>query len=217
MNAKLILQRKSNSIKKVKIKSMKKYFLSLSVSVASVLLLSSCSVTTHIETAAGVNFNNYKTFAWAPPNGERKEDIADNDIVDNNIKNAISKQLENKGWKETTLNPDVILDYNVMVEKKVSQVSEPVYSFPYTHYYYNRWRHRMGYVYYPNDLLAFHTYNIPFKQGTLTVNMVDPKTNKLIWQGSAQADVSHKTVTTGEMQADVTSIFKKFNLPRTNT
>jgi hypothetical protein len=196
---------------------MKKYFMGLSVAVLSTLLFASCSVTTHLETAAGVNFNNYKTFGWANVSGERKEDIADNDIVDNNIKNAISKQLENKGWKETTKSPDVILDYNVMVEKKVSQASEPVYSYPFTHYYYNRWRHRMGYIYYPNDLVGYHSYNIPFKQGTLTVNMVDAKTNKLIWQGSAQSDVSNKTVTTGEMQIDVTSIFKKFNISGGNS
>ena len=196
---------------------MKKYFSSLVVAGASAFIFTSCAVSTHIETAAGVNFSNYKTFGWANVNGEKKEDAADNDIIDNNIKNSITAQLENKGWTETTQNPDVILDYNVMVEKKVNQVSEPVYSYPYTHYYYNGWRRRRGYLYYPNDLMGYHTYNVPFKQGTLTVNMVDAKTNKLIWQGSAQGDVSNKTVTTGEMQTDVTSIFKKFNLPGTNS
>src|SRR5258705_6128169 len=195
---------------------MKKYFLSLSAAVVSTFFFSSCGVTTHVEAAAGVNFNNYKTFGWANGNGEKKED-ADNGIVDNNIKNAITSQLESKGWTEATQNPDVILDYNVMVEKKVNQVSEPVYSYPYTHYYYNGWRRRRGYMYYPNDLVGYHTYNVPFKEGTLTVNMVDTKTNKLIWQGSAQGDVSNKTVTTGEMQTDVTSIFKKFKLPGTNS
>ncbi|HKC34555.1 MAG TPA: DUF4136 domain-containing protein [Chitinophagaceae bacterium] len=196
---------------------MKKYFSSLLVAGASAFVFGSCAVSTHVETAAGVNFSNYKTFGWANVNGERKEDIADNDIVDNNIKNAISKQLESKGWTQTTANPDVILDYNVMVEKKVNRVSEPVYGYPYSHYYYNGWRHRRGYMYYPSDLTGYHSYNVPFKQGTLTVNMVDTKTNKLIWQGSAQGDVSNSTVTTGEMQTDVTSIFKKFKLPSTNS
>ena len=196
---------------------MKKYFMILPVAAASVLFFSSCSVTTHVETATGVDFSNYKTFGWASVNGEKTEDIADNDIVDNNIKNAINLQLENKGWKETSQQPDVILDYNVMVEKNVKQVSEPVYSYPYTHYYYNRWSRRRGFMYYPNDLIGYHTYNVPFKQGILTVNMIDAKTNKLIWQGSATGDVSSKTVTTPEMQTDVSSIFKKFNLPKTNS
>jgi hypothetical protein len=195
---------------------MKKYFLGLSA-VVSVLFFTSCSVATHFETAPGVNFSNYKTFGWANGNGEIKEDVADNDIVDANIKNSISQQLETKGWKETSANPDVILDYNVMVVRKVNQVSEPVYNYPYTHYFYNGWRRRRGYMYYPNDLMGYHTYNVPFKQGTLTVNMVDAKTNKLIWQGSAQGDVSNSTVTTAEVKTDVTSIFKKFNLPKTNS
>ena len=201
---------------------MKKLFVVLSVAVASALFFASCSVSTHIETAAGVNFSNYKTFGWANGSGEIVEDSADNDIVDNNIKNAISKQLESKGWKETNQNPDVILDYNVMVEKGVRQASQPVYNYPlynynypFTHYYYNSWRHRMGYMYYPSDLMRYHTYNVPFKEGTLTVNMIDAKTNKLIWQGSAKGDVSSKTVTTQEMATDVKSIFNKYNFPKT--
>lgn len=196
---------------------MKKYVQVLSAAVMSAFLFSACSVSTHIETAAGVDFNNYKTFGWSNGNGEKKEDNADNDIVDNNIKNAISQQLEARGWKETSQSPDVILDYNVMVEKKYDQVSEPVFNYPYTHYYYNGWRHRAGYMYYPSDLIGYHSYNIPFRQGTLTVNMVDTKTNKLIWQGSAVGDVSSKNVTTQEMTGDVSSIFKKFDLPKTNS
>jgi hypothetical protein len=196
---------------------MKRYFSSLSIALILVFFFTSCGVTTHIETAPGVNFSNYKTFGWVSVNGEKTEDKADNDIVDNNIKNAISLDLENKGWKETSQNPDVLLDYNVMVEKQVSQASDPVFNYPYTNYYYNRWHHRMGYMYYPNNLIGYHTYNIPFKVGTLTVNMIDAKTNKLIWSGSATGDVSSKMVTTQEAQGDVTSIFKKFNVPKTNS
>ena len=201
---------------------MKKFFIVLPLAVASALLFTGCAVSTHIESAAGVNFNNYKTFGWVNGNGEKVEDSADNDIVDNNIKNAISGQLESKGWKETTQNPDVILDYNVMVEKGVRQASAPiynypVYNYPFTHYYYNPWRRRMGYIYYPNNLMRYHTYNIPFKEGVLTVNMIDAKTNQLIWQGSATGDVSSRTVTTQEMATDVKSIFNKYNFPKTTT
>jgi hypothetical protein len=196
---------------------MKKYIPGLSMAIVSALLFTSCSVTTHMETADGVNFDNYKSFGWANVDGERKKDNADNDIVDNHIKNAISKQLEDRGWKETAQNPDVILDYSVMVEKKNNRVSETVYSYPYTHYYYNGWRHRGGYMYYPNDLLGYRTYNMPFKQGTLIINMIDANTNKLVWQGSAQSDVSSKTVTSEEMQTDIISIFKKFIVPRINS
>jgi hypothetical protein len=201
-------------------KNMKKNFLGLTVVVIAIAGFTSCSITSHVEVATGVNFNNYKTFGWVDGNGEKTEDSADNDIVDNNIKNAISLQLEKQGWKQTNQNPDVTLDYNVMVEKNVKQVSEPVYNYsygyPYSHYYYNPWHHRMGYMYYPIDLMKLHTHNVPFKQGTLTVNMIDSKTNQLVWQGWASGDVTSKYVTTPEMNSDITSIFKKFNYPKTN-
>jgi hypothetical protein len=184
------------------------------------LFFTSCAVSTHIEAAAGVNFSNYKTFGWVNGNGEKVEDSADNDIVDNNIKNAIAKQLISKGWTQTNQAPDVLLDYNVIVDKDVRQVSQPVYNYPaynypFSHYYYNPWRHRMGSIYYPYDLMRYHTYNVPFKVGILTVNMIDAKTNKLIWQGSAQGDVSSKTVTTQEMATDVSSLFHKYSFPKT--
>jgi len=54
---------------------------------------------------------------------------------------------------------------------------------------------------------------VPFKDGTLTVNMVDTKTDKLIWQGWATGDITSKYVTSKEAQADVKSIFKKLDLP----
>jgi hypothetical protein len=74
----------------------------------------------------------------------------------------------------------------------------------------------MGYYYTPELLGGFHTYNVPFKQGTLTVNMIDAKTNKLIWQGWSQGEVNSNNVTTNEVKGDVKSIFNKLDLPKIN-
>jgi hypothetical protein len=195
---------------------MKKYLSILSISIGTVFAFTSCSPTTHIEVAQGVNFSNYKTFGWAN-DSLNKDGRSDNGIVDNNIKNSVAAELEKKGWQETDQQPDVLLDYNVTVEKGVRKVTDPVYSYPYSGYYYNSWRHRMGYYYNPGFFRTYHTYNVPFKEGTLTVNMLDANTNKLLWQGSAVGDISSKYVTTDEAKTDVKSIFKKFNLPKTNS
>jgi hypothetical protein len=196
---------------------MKKYFSNISLAIVTVFAFASCSTTSHVEVAQGVNFNNYKTFGWANDTARSNSTGANNEIVDNNIKNSISAELEKKGWKETGAQPDVLLDYNVMVEKGVRKETEPAYNYPYTGYYFNSWRHRMGYFYNPGFFQQYYTYNVPFKEGTLSVNMVDAKTNKLIWQGWAKGDVSSKNVTTSEVNQDVKSIFKKFDLPKTNS
>jgi hypothetical protein len=198
---------------------MKKQFSILSIAaIGTVIALTSCGPTSHVEVAKGVNFSNYKTFGWVNDN-TTTAGRADNAIIDNNIKNSISTDLEKEGWQETTQQPDVLVDYNVVVTKGVTQQTEPVYNNFYSGYYYNSWRGRgrMGYYYNPDFFRGYRTYNVPFKTGTLTVNMVDAKTNKLIWQGSAQGDISTTEITSGNVKADVKSIFKKFNLPKINS
>jgi Domain of unknown function (DUF4136) len=192
---------------------MKKQFSILSLALGTAIAFASCNSSSHIEVAPGVNFNSYKTFGWANDNGVKKSGRADNDIVDYNIKNSIGDELEKRGWQETDQQPDVLLDYNVIVEKSVKQETEPAYSYPYSGYYYSPWRGRMGYYFNPGFFGAYHNYNVPIKVGTLTVNMLDAKTNKLIWQGWSKGDVTSRNVTTKEAESDVKSIFKKLNLP----
>jgi hypothetical protein len=184
--------------------------LALVVMIAGVAF-TSCNVTSHTEKAAGVDFSKYKTFAWANAGNVKKTDRADNDIIDNNIKNSVSKELEKKGWIETDDNPDVLLDYTVAVKKGMTRETEPVYTTPYTHYVYGR-RHFYS-VWYPSALIGYHTYNVPFKEGELTVNMVDTKTHKLVWQGWAKGDINNGKITSKETTAQVKSIFRKFEFP----
>jgi hypothetical protein len=188
-----------------------KYSKTLLISAVIVLLLGSCNVTSHTETAAGVNFANYKTFAWSDNGVIKQNDRADNDIVDNNIKNSISKELEKKGWVETKTDPDVLLDYTITVKHASKREAVPVYSYPFTQYFYGR--RRIYSIWYPSTLIGVRSRNVPFKEGELSINMVDAKTNKLIWQGWAQGDLNTGTVTTKEATAQVKSIFKKFEYP----
>ena len=180
---------------------------------AIIVSFAGCSTTSHIEVAKGVDFSKYKTFGWLNDSGVQAANRADNDIIDNNIKNSISVELQKKNWMEADRQPDVWLDYNVMVEKGVRRETDPAYIYPYTGYYYNSWRNRMGYFYNPAFFSGYRSYNVPFKEGTLTVNMVDAKTNKLIWQGWAKGDITDKGVTSKEAEADVRSIFRKLDLP----
>ena len=193
---------------------MKKNVPIITLAIAAVFVFTNCSTTSQVEVAKGINFHNYKTFGWVNDNGVKKSGRVDNDIVDNNIKNSIGSELEKNGWEETDQQPDVLLDYNVMVEQGLRKETEPVYSYPYSGYYYNSWRRRIGYYYNPTFFSGYRSYNVPFKEGTLTVNMVDAKTNKLIWQGWAKGEVTNKTVSSKEAEVDVKSIFKKLNLPK---
>lgn len=171
----------------------------------------SCSVTSHTETAKGVNFSQYKTYGWGS-NTPKKSDRWNNDIIDNNIKNAISTELNKKGWAEADNNPDVLLDYNIAVERGVTRRTDPVYSYPFTQYMYGG-HGRVYRLWNPSMLMGYRSYNVPFREGQLTINMVDARNNKLIWQGWAKGEINSAQVRSKDVNAEVKSIFRKFKFP----
>lgn len=190
---------------------MKQSFMTVLLTGALLFALAGCNVTSHTEKAAGTNFSNYKTFAWNNAGDTKKNDRADNDIVDNNIKNSVSQELVKKGWTETENNPDVLLDYTIAVKHGTKHETAPVYSYPFSQYIYGR---RGVYsIWHPSTLIGVRSKNVPFKEGELSVNMIDTKTNKLIWQGWARGEINSRNVTTKEVTQQVKSIFKKFDYP----
>src|SRR5688572_13812298 len=95
-----------------------------------VFLLASCTTTAHIEKDDNTDLRDYKTFAWIDKDGEGKNDNdRNNDLAEQKIKDAVGKELQKSaGWREVKNRPDVYLSYDVLVEKNVKQLSDPVYS-----------------------------------------------------------------------------------------
>ncbi|HRB22297.1 MAG TPA: DUF4136 domain-containing protein [Ferruginibacter sp.] len=178
------------------------------------LFLSGCTISSHPEKATAVNFAAYKSFAWAVAATAQIADRLDNDIIDNNIKNSVSRQLIQKGWQETSFNPDVWLDYTIAVDKGSRKETEPVYRYPHTQYFFGR--RRIYSIWNPGALVGYRSQNVPFKTGELPINMIDAKTNKLIWQGWAKGEINSLHVTSKDVDTRVKSIFKKFDYPETS-
>ena len=98
-----------------------------------------CGPTAYIEKDNAVNFDRYKTFAWA----EMKDQQGVGDIMESTIRQAISAELKKtRGWKETTRRPDVLLSYDVLVERNTKTQSDPVYSRSFSRTFYNPYRRR---------------------------------------------------------------------------
>jgi hypothetical protein len=170
-----------------------------------------CGTTAHIEKDETVNFSKYKTFAWV---GEKEKSLKDrhsNNITDSHIKSAVAKQLEKAGWVENKNHPDVLLDYNILVENSVREENNPVYSSPFTRYYYNPYTRRLVGFYYPSQMMGYENYEIPYKEGTITLHMIDRRTDKLIWQGWTSDAVNSHNLTSKEVNSSVKAILKKFN------
>src|SRR4030095_15950521 len=100
------------------------------VAVLSIGLLAGCASSAHIEKDETVNFNSYKSFTWL--HGENGKLENQSDLIESKIRSSVTREYERIGWRKSKKRPDVILDYDVLVERFRKQQNEPVYSQPHT-------------------------------------------------------------------------------------
>lgn len=144
---------------------MKKYLLIIA---AAGLMLTSCSpFSVKSDYDQTVNFNQYKTFSI------RQDDLKLNDIDKARVINAIEQQMKAKGFTETE-NGDVIV--NVKASHK--NVTDIQTGSPWGVGFWGRpyWGMGLGMYYSP-------TYSYNYNRGALEIDLVDAKSQKLIWQG----------------------------------
>ena len=144
------------------------------------------------------NLADYKTYQWAPQHEiERNNNpLYYNELTDKRIKTNADAQLKLKKLSLTNANPDAKFHYHIVVDDKFSVSSDP-YGL------YGPYWSRMG------------TNVVPYKEGTLILDMMDSKTNNLIWRGYAVSVIEESDT---EMREDmikkaVTKIVKLYNTP----
>jgi hypothetical protein len=178
----------------------------------STFLFFSCASTAHIEKDETVNFSKYKTFAWI--HGDKGKLESQSDLIETKVRQAVSAELEKAGWKEIKGKPDILLDYDLLVERASREKREPVYSQPYSRLVYNPYTRRYVTIFYPSEFLGYESYEQLVKEGTITITMIDAKTDKMIWQGWTTEELSHGRLTGKEVQRAVAGIFKKFDIAK---
>jgi hypothetical protein len=134
------------------------------MAVVTVVTVGCASIHTRSEVAPETNLGRYRTFGWLPPfNGE--EPLT---IVDQQVRGALRKQLMQKGLVEATGGPpDFLVGYHVIQERKVAVTD------------------------WGNGLYGWGPQEMPYTDGTLVVDFVDPTSNQVIWRGQATGAVEH--------------------------
>jgi hypothetical protein len=159
-----MIKRLIHSLKVIKkINKMKKYIFILLAS--ATLGLTSCSPfqirSDYAETA---NFNSYKTYKI------RIDDLKLNDIDKDRVLNELSRQLQSKGLQSGE-NPDLIINVKAN-HKKITDINS---SSPYGMW---GWGGPFGWGVGMN-----RTWTTNYNEGALIVDLIDAKSNKLVWQG----------------------------------
>jgi hypothetical protein len=194
---------------------MIKFFKLCLGSIGFVFLLAGCASAVHVEKDKTTDFSRYRTFAWIDKDGEGKKDHNKaNDLTEQKIREAVNAELEKAGWRESKNRPDVLLNYDVLVERNVKESSNPVYSEPFSRMYYNRFTRRWSTIYFPSEFMGYENEQRPVREGTITITMVDARTDKTVWQGWTTDEVNSRNLSSREIQSSVKSIFRKFDVAK---
>jgi hypothetical protein len=187
--------------------------LKLWIPVLAVFILTGCGVQSYVEKDPSVDLNKYRTYAWIGEKNSRN-DKPYKDFQESYLTDLISRELEKNGFVKTKSNPDVLIDYDIMIENAVREKSDPVYSRSFVRYFYNPYTGRINSRYYPSRYLGSDSYDVPYKSGTITINLVDTDSRKLVWQGWAETEVTKKRIDHDDMNRIVKSIFRKLDLAK---
>ena len=175
------------------------------------LLLSGCAATAFIEKDESVDFNLFKTFTWLDESDD-SSGIKKNSLQESSLRQAVNAELAKANWREDKKNPDIILKHDVLVEKTIKETSNPVYSQGFTRRFYNPYTRRFSFIYYPSQFIGYDNGQYESREGTLTITMIDAKTDKVVWQGWTTKVVDNKNLTSKEIQGSIKDIFRKFDL-----
>lgn len=183
------------------------------ISLAGIFFLAGCASTAQIDKARDADLSVYKTYGWV----EEEKQATKNrrtEVAMQNIRSAVDVQLQKSGWKKVDGNPDVLVSTDLVVEKSQKEQTDPVYSQPFTRTYFNRFTRRFNTFYFPSRFMGYDSYSTTVKEGTVTVTLIDAKTDKAVWQGWATREVDDRHISDKDINKNVQSIFKKFDTGR---
>ena len=143
----------------------------------TILFLTACSGmrVLNAESAEGVNMGDYKTFDFFQVEGGG--DTARGSFQDRitRIEDAIAIELQKHGYLLSKTNPDLLINIGLVIDEK-SQTRQTDYLTDAPRYIGQR-----RYSWKSQEVVVSK-----YRQGTITVDLVDRVQNKQVWQGTVQ-------------------------------
>jgi hypothetical protein len=178
-----------------------------------VIVIASCGTTAMVQKDDNIDIRKFRTYAWvdASTRDTSNHSSKPSDLTDRKIKESIERNLTEAGWKLTKKNPDVLLSYEIDIEKQRRDRQTPVYSQSGYQYVYSPFSRRWIPMYYPSDLMGYRSSTETVQEHTLTVSLIDAETDKTVWQGWTTVDSNSKRMTDKEIDNNVRAIVKKLD------
>ena len=148
-----------------------------------ILLIMSCGgpKVLHRELAPGADLSSYKTFDFFKTTAEG--DTMAGHYADrfDKLKTAIVNELTAKGMKQTSDNPELLVNIGIVIDEQV-QTRETNFNTDAPKYIGQRNYH------WKSEEIEVGRYRL----GTVTIHLVDAKKEELVWEGAVEGVVPDK-------------------------
>lgn len=183
----------------------------LSLTILTGLLVASCGP--KVETNKARSMSSYNSYAFLPNQDTIQTSIYNNEQVNKIVIDEIRSNMQEKNYRLDRNQPDLLVYYHLMMDEENAVNANPVY----TNYSYYKPGHYVG-PYYRNyaysnyftvpRIAGANVQQIPYKEGTLVIDLIDRSTNEIVWRGSAQ-DIIEPADLEKELRTYVDAIFAR--------
>lgn len=156
-----------------------------------ILLGAGGCMTVRAATSPGADLGQYHSFAFYHPVAETNAQRAfEQSPAGQVVQDRIAADLQRRGMVEDAQRPDVLVAYHGRLQNKVD-----VTDWGYGGFYF-------GPGFYSVD---------EYTQGTLLIDFIDPRSNRVVWRGSASAVVDHpEAPNVAKLASAVDKIMKQY-------
>jgi len=181
---------------------MNRFLLKMAPAVAAAVIASGCatamSVSSHVD--RNLDFSKYKTFDWGPadalPTGDARLD--GDPFFKDHVQGAVERGLAARGIELASSNPDLVIHYHANITERIDV---------------NKADRAYGYCR-ASDCPPDTVY---YEAGTLVLDVMDARTNTLVWRGWAQNSVEDELRNQDKMAKTIDRAVSEMlrQLPRT--
>ncbi|TDO83750.1 uncharacterized protein DUF4136 [Flavobacterium chryseum] len=157
----------------------------------------SCSPTVNVTTDYdhSASFSQFKTFAVYDLKAQQGQV---NQLNIDRVTNAIRAEMLAKGFTESTTNPDLKVNAVSILKNKQSVTADSnFYGYGGMYRPYGYWG---GGAMMGGATTTFNTYD--YVDGSLIIDIVSTKTQKLLWQGIGNAQIDNKLDQSGRIYSE---------------
>ncbi|MFC1514786.1 DUF4136 domain-containing protein [Candidatus Omnitrophota bacterium] len=159
------------------------YRVKILLAIAALTILSGCStIRADWDFDPSADFYRLASYGWiSAEDADPGQATVYDTLSDSRIVEAIEDALFTKGYiKQPQGTPDFLIGYFTGVEGKLDlRATDRNYGYATQ----SAWAYRV----WPPARSPMHTH--AYDEGTLVIDIVDPRTNGLIWRGSAKAEI----------------------------